>query len=305
MNTGPKDWTPGVVGSEEVTVAGTDGDWLPDVARARLARYDEVGLKTSLLSVAGHVGVESVGLRPVGEVMGCIVQNIGFTGMNYGMGGFVGSVSFDPYVRALYHGYDTALARLTTEARSMGADGIVGIRLTRSRLGDNAQEFVALGTAVRAQSTRRPKRLFTTDLAGQDVAKLMQAGWVPVRIAIGIAVESQFLDWASRSQMSVMAGNAEVTAYTQLINRVRAKSRQSFATHARGTRADGAIVASMSLRSWHQEAGNAPLLCAEASVFGTTIARFHTGERAPTKALTIMPLRQAGQQTVNSRMETR
>ena len=61
--------------------------------------------------------------------------------------------------------------------------------------------------------------------------------------------------------------------------------------------ADGAIVASMGLRSWHQEAGNTPLLCAESSVFGTTIARFHTGRRAPTNTLTIMPLRQAGQQS--------
>ncbi|HEY1573303.1 MAG TPA: heavy metal-binding domain-containing protein [Pseudonocardiaceae bacterium] len=279
-------------------MAGNDGQWLPDAARARMTRYNEVGLKTSLLSVAGTVGVESVGLHPVGEVMGCIVQNIGWTGgLNYGMGGFVGSVSFQPYVQALYHGFDTALARMTTEAQSMKADGIVGIRLTRSRLGESSQEFVALGTAVRADSSRRPKRVFTTDLAGQDVAKMMQAGWVPNRIAIGIAVESQFLDWASRSQMSVMAGNTEVSAYTQLINRVRAKSRQSFAQHARGTRADGAIVAAMSLRSWHQEAGNAPLLCAEASVFGTTISRFHTGPRAPTKALTIMPLRQAGQQS--------
>lgn len=279
-------------------MSSTDGNWLPDVAKARLARYDAVGLKTSLLSVAGAVGIESVGLHAVGEVMGCIVQNIGWTGgVNYGMGGFVGSLSFQPYVQALYHGFDTALARMTTEATAMGADGIVGVRLTRTRLGETAsQEFVALGTAVRADSTRRPKRLFTTDLAGQDVAKLMQAGWVPNRIAIGIAVESQYLDWMSRSQMSVMAGNTEVTGYTQLITRVRAKSRQTFAQHARGTRADGAIVASMDLHAWHQEAGNAPLLCAEASVFGTTISRFHTGPRAVTNALKIMPLRQRGQQ---------
>src|SRR5215469_8558756 len=255
---------------EEDTVAGTDGDWLPDVAKARLARYDATGLKTSLLSVAGAVGIESVGLHPVGEVMGCIVQNIGWTGgMNYGMGGFVGSVSFQPYVQALYHGYDTALGRMTTEAKAMGADGIVGIRLTRSALAESTHEFMALGTAVRARSQRRPRRLFTTDLPGQDLAKLMHAGWVPVRIAIGIAVESQFLDWASRSQMSMMAGNTEVGAYTQLINRVRAKARQSFAGHARSARADGAIVASMGLRSWHQEAGGTPLLCAESSVFGT------------------------------------
>jgi uncharacterized protein YbjQ (UPF0145 family) len=281
------------VGTREVTVANTGAEWLPEVARARLARFDATGLKTSLLSVAGAYGIETVGLDPVGEVMGCIVQNIGWTGgLNYGAGGFFGSVSFQPYVQALYHGYDTALARMGAEAKHMHADGIVGVRLTRSRLGENSQEFVALGTAVRARSTRRPRRLFTTDLPGQDVAKLMGAGWVPVRIAIGLAVESQFLDWASRSQMSMMAGNTEVTAYTQLINRVRDRSRQAFASHAREARADGAIVASMDLRSWHQEAGaNTPLLCAESSVFGTTVARFHAGRQAPTRALTIMPLR--------------
>ncbi|HJQ47458.1 MAG TPA: heavy metal-binding domain-containing protein [Amycolatopsis sp.] len=273
-------------------MAGTDGAWLPDVARQRLARFRESGLKTSLLPVAGAVGVESVGLRPVGEVMGCIVQNIGWTGgLGYGMGGFAGSVSFRPYVNALYHGYDTALARMTTEAAGMNADGIVGVRLTRTGLGESGQEFMALGTAVRADSTRRPRRPFTTDLPGQDLAKLMQAGWVPTRIAIGIAVESQFLDWQSRAQMSVMAGNSEVDAYTQLINRTRAESREKFGRHARDAGADGAIVASMGLRSWHQDAANAPLLCAEATVFGTTISRFHSDGQQQPKPLTIMSLR--------------
>lgn len=280
-------------------MAGTDGEWLPEAARARLARFDAVGLKTSLLSVPGTVGIESVGLRAVGEVMGCIVQTIGWTG-NYGWAGFgtVGSaINFDPYVKAVYHGFDTAIARMTTEARSMGADGIVGVRLTRSAMGDNGQEFVALGTAVRADSTVRPKRLFTTDLAGQDVAKLMQAGWAPAAIAIGIAVESRYIDMYTQSQMSMMAGNTEVTVHTELVNRVRAQSRDRFARHARAARADGAIVASMDLRFWHQEVGNVPVLCAESSVFGTTVAQFHRGRRAPTNALTIMPLRRGDQQS--------
>jgi len=44
--------------------------------------------------VPGAVGVESVGLRPVGEVMGCIVQHIGFAGWRgcgY-YGGFAGGL---------------------------------------------------------------------------------------------------------------------------------------------------------------------------------------------------------------------
>jgi uncharacterized protein YbjQ (UPF0145 family) len=274
----------------------SEANWLPDSAKARLARFDANGLRTSLLPVAGAVGVESVGLTPIGEVMGCIVQYVGWVGgANYGYGGGMmnsyGSVSYKPYVDALYHGYDTALGRMETEARAMGADGVIGVALTVSPLGENNQEFVALGTAVRARSTVRPKSLFTAALAGQDVAKLMHAGWVPSRIAIGIAVESRYLDWQSASQMSMMAGNTEVSGYTELVSRTRAHARDRFAKHARSARADGATVSGMSLRSWHQEVNNTQLLCAEASVFGTTIARFHRGPHAPTNALTIMPVR--------------
>ena len=280
-------------------MADTDANWLPDSARARLARYDAAGLRTSLLPVAGAVGIESVGLTPVGEVMGCIVQYVGWVGGygGYGYGAGYGqtymqsSVSFRPYVDALYHGYNTALGRMLTEARAMGADGVVGIRLTQSKLGENNQEFVALGTAVRARSTKRPRSLFTTPLPGQDVAKLMHAGWVPSRLAIGIAVESRYLDWTSASQLSVMAGNTEVNAYTLLITSVRSHARERLAAYAKKGNADGAIVSEMTLRSWHQEANNTRLLCAESAVFGTAIARFHTGHTAPTSALKIMPLR--------------
>jgi uncharacterized protein YbjQ (UPF0145 family) len=288
---------PVMAGDKEVRVADTDGNWLPDSARNRLARYDAAGLRTSLLPVPGAVGVESVGLSPVGEVMGCIVQYIGFVGGYGGYGGgynggfYQQSVSFRPYVDALYHGYNTALGRMLTEARAMGADGVVGIRLTQSKLGENNSEFVALGTAVRANSRKRPRSLFTTELPGQDVAKLMHAGWVPTRLAIGIAVESRYLDWQSASQLSVMAGNTEVNAYTVLISSVRAHARERLGAYAKKGGADGVIVSEMSLRSWHQEANNTRLLCAESAVFGTAIARFHTGHSAPTSALKIMPLR--------------
>jgi len=276
-------------------MASTDGAWLPAAARDRLERFSSSGVRTSLLSVAGAVGVESVGLTPVAEVMGCIVQQIGFTGMSgYGMGGAygLGQVNFRPYVESLYRGYNTALARMVAEAAAMGADGVVDVRLTRSHLGQSAHEFVALGSAVRAQSRYRLAQPFTALLPGQDVAKLMQSGWVPARIAIGIAVEAQYLDWQSRNQMGMMAGNTEVSGPTALITRVRHLARDTFGRHARDTHADGAIVSDIQLHTWDQEVNNAILLCAESKVFGTAISQFRTGGR-PTRsnALTIMPLR--------------
>jgi uncharacterized protein YbjQ (UPF0145 family) len=276
-------------------MTGTDGAWLPDAARDRLARFSSSGVRTSLLSVAGAVGVESVGLTPVAEVMGCIVQQIGWTGLSgYGMGAAygLGQVNFQPYVEALYRGYNTALARMTAEAAAMGADGVVGVRLTRSQLGQSAQEFVALGSAVRAQSRHRPTQPFTAVLPGQDVAKLMQSGWVPARIGIGIAVEAQYLDWRSRNQMGILAGNTEVSGPTDLITRVRHRARDTFGRHAADTQADGAIVSKVQLRTWDQELNNAVLICAESKVFGTAISRFRdSGRPARSTALTIMPLR--------------
>lgn len=271
-----------------------DGSWLPEAAHTRLARFSSSGVRTSLLSVGAAVGVESVGLTPVAEVMGCIVQQIGWTGTaGYGLGGAYGYgvANFRPYVQALYHGYNTALARMVTEASAMGADGVVGVRLTRSHLGQNNQEFLALGTAVRAQSPYRPRALFTAVLPGQDVAKLMYAGWVPARIAIGIAVEAQYLDWTSRNQMSVMSGNTEVSGPTELITRVRHLARDTFGRHASDAHADAAIVSDIQLHTWEQGDDNARLLGAESRVFGTAISRFHTGRRAPRSSLTIMPLR--------------
>jgi hypothetical protein len=55
---------------------------LPPVARARVDRFAGSGLRTSLLTVPGAVGVEAAGLTPIGEVMGCIVERMGwFTGI--------------------------------------------------------------------------------------------------------------------------------------------------------------------------------------------------------------------------------
>jgi hypothetical protein len=70
-----------------------DGRGLPPVAAERMKRFARSGLRTSLLTVPGALGIQAAGFEPVGEVMGCIVEHIGwsgFGGCGYfgGMGGF-------------------------------------------------------------------------------------------------------------------------------------------------------------------------------------------------------------------------
>jgi len=318
-----------------------DGQGLPPAAAARMARFRADGVRTSLLDVPGAASVTGVGLPPVGEVMGCMVEHIGWSGFGgcgwYGPGmgwqpgalgggfrggptsggipgtvggGIAGGVGwrggtvtsgsaagyagFAPYVDALYRGYDTAIGRMLIEAQAMGADGVVGVRLAVAHLGQDNREFTALGTAVRATGSVHAPRPFVTDLPGADVAKLLHAGWVPVSIAFGISVAIRHDDYATQQQARAWGYNTEVSGYTELVQHVRHDARGRFAAHASQAGAEGAIVSHMSLHIWEREPSEGHRdHVAESTVFGTTLARFHRGHTAPTRALTILPLRRA------------
>jgi uncharacterized protein YbjQ (UPF0145 family) len=262
------------------------------------------------------VGVEACGFSVVGEVMGCIVETIGFTGWagcGYGGYGLVGGgtmfggyggvtstvtsgqaggwVGYAPYVDALYHGFDTALYRMLLECQSLGGDGVVGVRLEQRHLGQGNREFVALGTAIRAAGGQRPARLFSTTLNGQDFAKLLQGGWMPASVVIGISVAIRHDDWATRSQASAWTYNTEVSGYTELVNHVRADSRAQLTRRVVAIAADGAITSTMQLSIHAQEVGeNHTDHVAESRLIGDAIVRFHAEGATPTKSLTILPL---------------
>jgi uncharacterized protein YbjQ (UPF0145 family) len=285
-----------------------DGRGLPPVARARIARAAADGVRTSLLPTAGAVGLQASGFEVVGEVLGTTVMQIswaGYGGCGWmpGLGGFgfgPGTVSsggsswagYAPYVDALKRGRDTAMSRLVQEATALGADGVVGIRLTDARMDGNKREFMALGTAVRSRGGQRPARPFTTDLSGQDVAKLLEAGWVPAGIVYGISVAIRHDDWVTRNQAAVFAGNTEVSGYTELVNHVRHDARREFATRAARIGGDSALLTSMGQHVWEYEAGeNHVDHVAECVITGNAIARFHATAEKRTSSLTYLPLR--------------
>ena len=87
----------------------------------------------------------------------------------------------------------TAVERMTAQCAELGGDGVVGLRVSRGSFLLGGQEFMALGTAVRARGAEDgPARAdfapFTSDLSGQDFAKLIMAGWVPVGLVLGVAI---------------------------------------------------------------------------------------------------------------------
>jgi len=229
------------------------------------------------------------------------------TSRSPGYGGFGG------YVEALSGGFATALARMVAEATALGADGVVGVKLTAapldSQAAGGAREFVALGTAVRGRCRSRPPTPFTTELRGAELARLLLAGWTPVALTMGIEVSIRHDDWRTRSQSggslltSALQANVEVEGYTDLVQQARAVARADFSDKLVRLGADGAVISDFRLRVWELEpAENHIDHAAEAVLTGTAIARLNAqppgGARGASpstdarRPLTILPLRQ-------------
>lgn len=219
----------------------------------------EAGAFTSALSVQEFAAIRSVGFSPVGQVLGSAVYNVGWSysgcgyagaygygGMRvggYNSGGFSGGgiggygwqpapVVDVPAVRNLLEqARHRAVERMREECFGLGGDGVVGVRLTVKSFYGNGLEFMAIGTAVKADGNKRPKRPFTSDLSGQDFAKLMRSGWVPVDLVQGVGAVIRHDDWAQRMQQSSWM-NQEMVGSTQLVMAARAAARESIARDA-------------------------------------------------------------------------
>ena len=88
-----------------------------------------------------------------------------------------GLAFFGPLVQAMYQARDTAIGRMTAECARLGGHGVVGVRVSRGSFPLGGLEFTAIGTAVRAPGAAGGRQEpFTSDLSGQDFAKLITAG---------------------------------------------------------------------------------------------------------------------------------
>jgi uncharacterized protein YbjQ (UPF0145 family) len=104
-------------------------------------------------------------------------------------------VELQVLTQAMYTARMNAMGRMLAEADQVGADGVVGTRLSFRRHGISADhiEFIAVGTAVVAKDEpgrmRRPDGApFTSHLNVQDFYTLLRTGHVPVEFVMGVCV---------------------------------------------------------------------------------------------------------------------
>jgi uncharacterized protein YbjQ (UPF0145 family) len=255
----------------------------------------------SALSVDEFAAIRGVGFEPAGQVLGAAVYNIGYTGgyncpgawAGYGgwatpyrsvtqVSGQGGYGSFGALVATMYEARRKAISRMTAECAALGGHGVVGVSLTIGGFPAGGLEFKAIGTAVRAPGAPPLKAPFTSDLSGQDFAKLIATGWVPAGLVLGISVGARHDDWLTTGQTRWGAGNAEVTGYTELVNSARHDAREQLERDVAARGGDGVVIADMSLRVRERECPSQTHgrdHIAEVTIIGTAIARFAKSQR--------------------------
>jgi uncharacterized protein YbjQ (UPF0145 family) len=190
-------------------------DLNPDaVASARLNEAGKVW--TSDLSVSEFALLDAAGFRPLEFVMGSSVFHIGWQAQNLRQ-----STELQVLTQAMYTARMNAMGRMLAEATQVGADGVVGTRLTFRRHGLSAEhiEFIAVGTSVISKDApgqmRRPDGApFSSHLNVQDFYTLLRTGHVPVEFVMGVCV------WHVAAQgfmqtLRQMGQNVEMPQWTQ------------------------------------------------------------------------------------------
>jgi uncharacterized protein YbjQ (UPF0145 family) len=172
-------------------------------------------LFTSDLSVNEFALLQEAGFEPLGLVMGSSMYHIGYQFQTWNQ-----SQELQVLTQAMYTAREYAMARMEAEADALGADGVVGVRLEYQRYpwADDLLEFMAVGTAVRSSRGGNWKtptgKPFTSDLSGQEMWTLVQAGHAPVSLVLGTCV--YHVAHQSFKQMWKTVGqNAEMPNFTQ------------------------------------------------------------------------------------------
>jgi hypothetical protein len=257
-------------------MADASGD-LPEAASRRFAD----GAFTSGLSVPDFAACLQLGLEPAGFVQGFCVMQWQWYGMGspYGSFGVASRGTVQGYSEtwqcphgfvsaehrgwgqnyeqswveeAWRRGFTAARERMLDEAAAVGAHGVVGVVDSSEPLADTGVlEFRVQGTAVRVTDGPPPAdgRAWTTYLAGQRLAKSIEAGFAPVSIAASVASVrvwanciTEYLTEGSGAGWGYQPAAAEIDQTSKAHMAVRRLARQQVRAQLGGDSLHGASM---------------------------------------------------------------
>jgi uncharacterized protein YbjQ (UPF0145 family) len=227
---------------------------LPLDAEWRLKRLnDNPRLFTGNLSVNELALSVSVGIQPLGQVLGASTYKVGW---QYVVPYY--SQELTVLTEAHAAARFLAISRMRQEAVLIGADGVVGVRLER-RMSENQPgllDYHAFGTAVRLDGPERWKNPFIAAVTVQEMWALLRSGHFPIGFVFGGCVYYQVAgvstQWIQRSNTPWSPGgymtgpgpgwrNVEMTEYSQAVYHARRRAMEKIEYEANTIGADGVV----------------------------------------------------------------
>lgn len=251
------------------SLARVQAGGIPVGAERRLASIRDAGESfTSDLSTADFALCHQLGLRPLAQVMGSSIYQVGYEqgwpgeslaggGLLFGGGeGYVAEM--ETLSRAWNEARERSLARLAREAALVGADVVVGVELRTdvSTFGDSVStpviDYAAIGTAVRAPEGGAGRRArdgapVLTELGVADYVKLVSAGLEPAGIAgwSAVFISTYGYNTAQRIRPAggLLAGQEcfELREFTAALYAARERVMAGVAEQARAAGAAGIV----------------------------------------------------------------
>ncbi len=270
------------------------------------------GFFTSDLSISEFHLCQQAGLRPISQVMGSCVYQVGYTGRPYyygasaysgrAIGTEMGSLS-EAWNAARQH----ALSRLRQEAQHCQADAVIGVHITKGAWDfvAGAIEFVAVGTAVRHEGERPNPTPVLTDLSVQDYFKLRQAGYDALGVVGATTVYYVIPSIASQQVQGTRlwgpgSRNQELSDLTQGLYAARELAMSRVESAARSLHAAGVVGVSFeqSIRTFEAQntaftgfgGGSHSDLQITLHVMGTAIAQQRRGADVGPGGLAVTPV---------------
>ncbi|HEY4218708.1 MAG TPA: heavy metal-binding domain-containing protein [Gemmatimonadaceae bacterium] len=219
--------------------------------RAMRGTGDRPAFFTSDLSVDEFLLVEQAGFEALGLVLGSSIYHVGFQWQRWSV-----SQELPVLTRAMYEARELAMTRMEEEADLLGADGVVGVRLVFKQyaMDEGVLEFQAIGTAIRHREKvgsfrTKDNRPFTSDLSGQDLWKLVRAGYRPVSLAMGACVY-HIAHLSFMQALKQVGRNQEMTIYTEATYAAREAALERMQAEAVERGGIGVIGARVEESNW-------------------------------------------------------
>ena len=180
------------------------------------------------------------GFRPIRFVFGNVAYSIGVGGAISGGFRRLARGEVPQYTEIFDHTRRLALSRITAEAKSLGANAVVGIETTITPL-LGAQEMMMVGTASHHPLLPEPPLTpVTSDMTNEELWNMANVGYLPVRLVMGVSVYSLGLKGGIFSTLQTLGGG-EVSGLTEILYEAREKALARIEKDAESCGADEVV----------------------------------------------------------------